>query len=420
MSYLSPSQIRNLLDSLIAEYETLLENRNKLEVDCNKLKEYIEVQITQINALNNDFIKLKDENVGTVNYNQGRGNQLPQQMDQQADDQGEQDWEVQPMIPVESIKDPIHVSLVAEIVDVSIICSTAFSPDNSCLAIGSNKTLRVYHIINDNFVFQHTIADSSDGQNNHIRSLAWSPDNRYVICGGEDHYMRVFDIMNNTLAASILVGKGEVSGVQCDKGGKFYATVNGDGAVSFWAYDSNQLLWTGIREDAKDTLATCICFSDDDKLAAVGYGDNYLAIWDIESKKIVYQLECHSGGVYSVKFVPKNKKIITSSLDSTIKIWDFNAQDKNYSMTLFKTLKGHTDYVLTLDVDPSGKWLLSGSKDLHAILTYIETGDMIYRIKAHTNTIITASFNTQGTTFCTGSGDQSVKIWSIAEADSVQ
>jgi WD40 repeat protein len=82
------------------------------------------------------------------------------------------------------------ISLLAEILDVSVICSTAFSPDGNWLVVSSDKTLRVYDIDKDDFLMQHSLNDSPQKSTNHIRSIAWTRDSLKLICG----YGRVSDL----------------------------------------------------------------------------------------------------------------------------------------------------------------------------------------------------------------------------------
>ena len=444
---------RNILDSISNEYEVLLESKTKLEADCQKLNDFIEGQIQQIQQLNLDFQKLKQEfamrqeafspkqmipppqsmlppvppipqSMEDTTQIQQQHQQMPppQQTPPQQGEPMEQNWEVillQPNLPYQTDQ----ISLLAEIVDISVICSTAFSPNNALLAIGSNKTLRVYNINDDQFLLEYVI-DGPEDTPNHIRTLSWMPDSRYILTGGEDHNIRVFDTKpyqnsESPLIATFEAGDGEVFQLQCASNGKFFVAVTGDGVLTLWDISQDPTkpytkLWQVMREANKKTIATSLSLSSNDRFVAVGYDDNYVAIWDLETRTCVFSSETHSKGVYAVKFIPGDQKLATASLDCTVKLWNVHYTEKGIELELWRTLTGHTNFALCLAADPTGKWLLSGSKDLHAILTSLEKGEMIFTVKSHSNSIITVSFSNSGTMFATGSGDRSIKIWQFS------
>lgn len=490
--------------------------------------------------------------------------QMPEQQIQEEDpDQG---WEFSTLVSADQIHDPVIISLFAEILDTSVICSTEFSPDGTCLAIGSDKMLRVYNIENDSFLMEKMIANPSDeyDKHNYVRSIIWTSDGNTIICGSEDSKIRSFDLSKPSddgnssdigkLTHCFEAGNGEVFQLQISKDNSFFASVTSDGSLTIYSLDSSvtnendsnylqyQILavLTRSNDDPSKTIAaTSLSISYDNKYIAVGYTDTSVVIWDAETKTPIVEQKCHSKDIYTLKFLPDGR-LVTASLDASIKIWDVsisertitkevevivqtpnesqeenndnkdndndnenkeeekpnenenqddqtpqkaeeskddtekkeeteqnksenesnqteeaqkqeneevehpnenneNENDTNQSqketeandenrnketevvtsivkeakLDLWREITGHTDFVLSLAVDPSGTWLLSGSKDLTARLTNLDDGVMVYSIKAHKNSIITVCFNPNGKMFCTGSGDNYVKFWSI-------
>ena len=439
------NQFKSILDSISSEYNTLLDYKSKLEADCQKLNEFTDIQISQIQQLSADFKKLRQDFAMRQEACQPKPvlppaqsmlppvPPIPQTIDdqhipmqqqqmppQQETDDQDQNWEITILPGATVPQTPDQITLLAEIVDVSVVCSTAFSPDNTSLAIGSNKTLRVYDIEREAFTLEFTI-DGND-EPNHIRSVAWTPDSRYIICGGEDHNIRIFDMNDNgSLKATFEAGNGEIFQLQCARNGKFFVAVTGDGVLTMWDLSPNdpmrryQKMWEARREAdiSRKIIAASLSLSDNDRFVAVGYDDNYVAIWDLEARICACKKEAHTNGVYGIKFIPGDKRLATASSDCTVKLWDIIYTNQGIEMNLWKTLTGHTNYALCLATDPSGKWLLSGSKDLHVILTNLERGEMVYKIRSHTNSIITVSFNASGNLFATGSGDKCIKIWNF-------
>ena len=64
-----------------------------------------------------------------------------------------------------------------------------------------------------------------------------------------------------------------------------------------------------------------------------------MKIWDVETVKVLHNLEGHSSWVYSVSFSPNGKLIVSGSADSTVKTWDVETGKQ------VNNLEGHSHYV---------------------------------------------------------------------------
>ena len=459
-----------MLNELSTEYDKLADRRKKLEDECKVLKDYIEKQVSTIQNITKDIEDFRSEYKKRIpagapqsqqqdfstslsaqqtvpqqqRMYQQPGNYQPQPAYQppvpQSAPEQPQPQETQEQVEEETanlttleaedtITHPCNVSLYAEIIDQSVICSTAFSPDGVDLAIGADKVIRVYNLEQDKFVLQgETVDASSTEQCNHVRSISWMPDSKRLLCGLEDHSIYVYDVDNDSAEEIhkpkkiLKAGDGEVYQVLCFPDGSKFASLS-DGKVQIWDANTYQIiavyqrpLKEGENKDAT-IVATSLSLAPNGDILAVGYSDFYVSFWKLSTGEMILEKKCHEDGVYSVLFTPDGKRFITSSLDHTIKLWNITSND----LELWKTLDKHTEYVLTLAIDPTGQWLLSGSKDMSCIITRLDEGRMLYKLTNHVNSVITVSFNPNGKLFCTGSGDKYVKIWNFLadEADEV-
>jgi WD40 repeat protein len=258
MSNLTAKQLRGLFDDLTTHYSHLSDAKTKLEGDCAQLREHIDSQVQQLQSLSDEFEKLRQEY-----FQRCPPPQPPVPAESPADDLPE--WEIESLATTPK---PLTISLLAEVVDLSVICSTAFSPDGRCVAIGSDKTLRVYDVDRDQFAFQCQLDDAEAQGTNHIRSIEWTRDGGTLVCSGEDGRVRVFSLARECLLKTINVSMGEVFQVAVGHKSDFFAAVSGDGFLSMYRLSDYGRI-DRLRRDADSAhVATSVAISSDDRLIA--------------------------------------------------------------------------------------------------------------------------------------------------------
>jgi tRNA-Thr(GGU) m(6)t(6)A37 methyltransferase TsaA len=154
----------------------------------------------------------------------------------------------------------------------------------------------------------------------------------------------------------------------------------------------------------------------------------------------------HNSAVTSVIFTPDKKHIVSSDLDSKVKLWDFKSKKEisslkntvNKSARLIATSPDYMAYVnaeqitiLTLEnkqvittlnhdkpvncieFSPDGKTLASAADDCKIKLWDCENWQEICTFAGHTLPVLAISFNAEGTYIVSGSADKTIKLWDI-------
>jgi len=86
-------------------------------------------------------------------------------------------------------------------------------------------------------------------------------------------------------------------------------------------------------------------------------------------------LKSHTNWVRSVAYSPDNLRIVSSSDDDSIKIWDA------HSYQLLNTLNGHTNMVNSVVFSPNNLSIASGSCDNTIIIWDAHSGQLLNTLK---------------------------------------
>ena len=386
---------KNSVSSLADEYEALYQEQCNLQEQCKKYREKIEHYVDQIKSVTKDLERLRDDM-----HNNNITFDPP--------------YTLSYLVQREKIQHPLNVEYTAEIIDVTVICRTSYSPDGKYLAIGSNRSIRVYVIENWSSHFDFTIPGEQD-VDKHIRALAWIPNSPLLVSGCEDHIIRIFDINKNEKIHEIDLGL-EIFDIKASHNGEYFAVATNSGPLVLFNAKTFEVIGKLKTEEPCETqFPVCVAISDDDKVVAGGYNNNKVIFWSFETKTSLLDKVIHDNNIYSLCFYKNSTMLATGSLDKTIKLWKIGDDFK--SLEMLKALTGHSDYVLNIAVDPTSRWLISGSKDKTICMTDLETMEMVYALGIHTNSVITVDFCPTEPQFCSGSGDMSIKIWSYQDAE---
>jgi len=119
-------------------------------------------------------------------------------------------------------------------------------------------------------------------------------------------------------------------------------------------------------------------------------------------------------GVLSAAFSPDGQKVVTTTLNGNVLIWDA------YSGEELQELKGHTSVVFSAVFSPDGKRIVTASRDKTARVWDVESGKELYQLAGHAFLFHTAFFSKDGKKIVTTEVREGVKIWDAATGKELQ
>lgn len=92
-------------------------------------------------------------------------------------------------------------------------------------------------------------------------------------------------------------------------------------------------------------------------LLASGSKDNDVILWDVVGESGLFRLRGHRDQVTDVVFLDSGKKLVTSSKDKFLRVWDLETQH------CMQIVSGHHSEIWSIDIDPEERFLVTGSAD---------------------------------------------------------
>lgn len=152
-----------------------------------------------------------------------------------------------------------------------------------------------------------------------------------------------------------------------------------------------------------------ITFSPDGSRLVVGYDDDVIRIWNLNTGNLVRELRGHEAPVIAIAYSPDGKTISSASSDSTVRLW--NARNGK----LLRIMNDHQSDVGAVAYSPYGQLLASGGWDGQILIWDLKKRTAVSRFKGHTDRISSLAFSPRGKHLVTGSADRSVRIWRIKD-----
>src|SRR5438876_1807029 len=187
-----------------------------------------------------------------------------------------------------------------------------------------------------------------------ISSCAFGPESTFVLSGGWDGYLRLWEATTGAHVTGFQVSTKPVSTCAISPDGKQWLSGTLEGMLARWDALTHEQISTFL---AHTRPLSAIVFAVDGRLLATASWDRSLILWNAAREREGRTLTGHTDIVAGCRFSPDGRMLVSWSHDGTLRTWDLSRA------RLLSTLTGHNDRVLSGGISPDSRWAASGSRD---------------------------------------------------------
>jgi len=243
------------------------------------------------------------------------------------------------------------------------------------------------------------------GHEGAVTSVAYSPDGKYLLTGGEDQTLKLWDAATGKEILTYVGHRGAVTSIAFSPDGNLAVSGSSDGTLRLWDVAS------GHQVQATAGLGwkiTSVAFSPNGRIVASAADDNQVKLWQLPNVLPVRSLTGHGWRVTSVAFSPDGNFSLSGSEDDSVKLWDVTKGEE------VRSFRNGLANVTCVAFSPDGHFGLSGGRDKLVKVWNLDNGREILRLAGHTQPVRSVAFSHDGRFAVSASEDGTVKVWDLS------
>uniref|UniRef100_F6VRH3 Periodic tryptophan protein 2 homolog n=1 Tax=Ciona intestinalis TaxID=7719 RepID=F6VRH3_CIOIN len=196
------------------------------------------------------------------------------------------------------------------------ITAAAFNNTGDWLALASSALgqLLVWEWQSESYILKQ------QGHYSGMTCLDYSPDGRYIVTGGEDGKVKVWNTSNGFCFVTFSEHKSNVTGVCFTSSGHVIISSSLDGTVR--AFDLHRYRNFRTFTSPRPTQFVCLSVDGSGELVAAGSRDTFeVFVWSIRTGRLLDILAAHEAPVSSLAFSPTESILASGSWDHSVIVW---------------------------------------------------------------------------------------------------
>ncbi|KAK9249245.1 WD40-repeat-containing domain protein [Lipomyces tetrasporus] len=172
--------------------------------------------------------------------------------------------------------------------------------------------------------------------------------------------------------------------------------------------------------------ALCSTFLPGDSILVVGTKSGQIEMFDVASSALLDTIDAHDGALWSLQVNPDGKGLVTGSADKSVKFWNFRiVQDEvpGTRRTIPRMRLQHartlelTDDVLSVRQSQDGKYIAVSLLDNTIKVFFVDTLKFFLNLYGHKLPVLSMDISHDSKLLISCSADKNIKIWGLDFGD---
>ncbi|KAK9367487.1 WD40-repeat-containing domain protein [Lipomyces kononenkoae] len=304
------------------------------------------------------------------------------------------------------------------------VSNVRFSPNSDLIAAGSwTGSIRLLQVPN----LEDNDIPILRGHTDRIGGLAWHPqaqlsqsaDSLNLASGGGDCTVRLWALSQDTPLATLQGHEGRVCRVAFHPSGRLLASASFDYTWRLWDLEMQREI---LMQEGHSKEVYCVAIQQDGALVVSAGLDGIGRVWDLRTGRTIMVLDGHSREIYAADFSPDGYHIATGSGDASVKIWDVRKVRVSATIPAHKSLvsdvrffngDGEIPGVTQEESAPPlrGSYLATSSYDGCVNIWKSDSWTLIKSLRGHSDKAMSVDISDDCRFIASSGWDRSVKLW---------
>lgn len=243
---------------------------------------------------------------------------------------------------------------------------------------------------------------------NRTEVLRYSPDGQWLVSGGWDSQVRVWDVTAGVVVHQFGGHQERILGVAFSPDGTRLVTGDVAGTVQVWRFDSSN--WP----DTPETMFTAptglldVGLSGVDTLATA-HTDGTIHLWNLNTPTETGILEGHAGHVEALLWDTHTQTLLSAGADGTVRLWNTTTGELQRTLTA----PGAADPVLALALSPNGRWLAQSDGDQVVVWETSDYSRPTITFRQHQTAVSALAFSADGKWLASAASDGIIHTYRV-------